>query len=228
MLSHVTCNCQLAVSFLGSLDRVTSLNAQNLMALSGTVRNLTSQTITASLGSFTSLTAAAASVTTAQCSSITEGVWSFTSMYAGTYLNPTFVGTGSSLVLQNTVGTHITLINPSGGGTNSFANFDFRGYSSPVPTNGAAMSRRPVQTARRSVEKRSPSCIQVNLAELPFEIYLLRLPEPSLEAQALSGVSAASAIVHNDIWVCEATLGCMLQGVCCRDLLEVACPGDLS
>lgn len=63
---------------------------------------------------------------------------------AGSYLglNPTFVGSGSSLLLQNASGTHLTLINPTGGGTVSFADIDFAGYSSPAFTNGAPMSIR--------------------------------------------------------------------------------------
>ena len=66
------------------------------------------------------------------------------SISAGTYLGFTssFVGTGSSLLLQNSLGTHLTLVNPTGGGTNSFASIDFDGYNSPLPTNGAAMSLR--------------------------------------------------------------------------------------
>ena len=76
----------------------------------------------------------AGSISSLSCSTIS----------AGTYLGitPTFVGSGSSLVLNNATGTHLTLINPTGGGTNSFASIDFAGYGTPQYTNGAPISLR--------------------------------------------------------------------------------------
>ena len=136
-------------NFMGNVTCASTLSAAalsatgNVSGATGSFGTLTASLSSASLGSFTNL-AASGTVTALRLQASTASISSFvcSTISAGTYLglNPTFVGTGNSLVLSNTIGTHLTLINTTGGGTNSFANLDFSGFSGP--TNGAPMTFR--------------------------------------------------------------------------------------
>ena len=131
-MGNVACASTLSAAALVSSSNVAGVSG----SFSGTVTALRLQAPTGSISSLTCSTMAAStgSISSLACSTIS----------AGTYLgiNPVFVGTGSTLLLQSPQGTLLTLLNPNGGGGNSFANIDFSGYSNPSYNNGAPFSLR--------------------------------------------------------------------------------------
>lgn len=144
-LGNITCASTVSAAALNSTGTVS--------AATGSFGTLSASVTSASMGSFASLAvsgtatalclqATAASLSSLACSTASISSFVCSTISAGTYLGitPVFVGSGNSLVLTNTQGTHLTLINTLGGGTNSFAKIDFAGY--PGSSNGAPMSLR--------------------------------------------------------------------------------------